>query len=383
MDYISLIIGNDHHNTLGVVESLGQKGIHSHLIIVGNIKESYVSKSKYVDQVFYAKDCIDMIDVLLKNYSKSGKKCIVIATCDDIAMELNNRLNELSSFCKLPGIPIAGLLKKIMNKQSMTILAQNIGLTVPKTLIFQKGGILPENIPIPCITKSIVSAGYGKVDLNVFYSLDSIKDFLLNKCHSEIIQIQEFIEKDFEFQLLGCSLNCGENIVIPGHTVIKRPSIDNTCFLSYVPFDASYGKIVGLCKRFISEVNYSGTFSMEFIRGKNGKDYFLEMNYRNDGNGICVTSAGTNLPYIWYLYNTGGDYIYEIKTSSVKEVRLIPEYFDLLRVFYYNEISFKEWIKNMRSATCYTTYFKDDKKPFFVFMKQNMIALMKSLINKL
>ena len=43
-----LVIGADHHNTLGIVESLGQKGVKSYVLIVADIKTSFVLKSKYV-----------------------------------------------------------------------------------------------------------------------------------------------------------------------------------------------------------------------------------------------------------------------------------------------------------------------------------------------
>ena len=42
-----LIIGADHHNTLGLVESLGQRGIKSYVLIVAEVKKSFVLKSKY------------------------------------------------------------------------------------------------------------------------------------------------------------------------------------------------------------------------------------------------------------------------------------------------------------------------------------------------
>ena len=34
-----LVIGADHHNTLGIVESLGEKGIKYYVLIVADIKK--------------------------------------------------------------------------------------------------------------------------------------------------------------------------------------------------------------------------------------------------------------------------------------------------------------------------------------------------------
>lgn len=38
---------------------------------------------------------------------------------------------------------------------------------------------------------------------------------------------------------------------------------------------------------FIRDLGYSGLFSLEFIRDKSGKDYFMELNMRNDGNAYA------------------------------------------------------------------------------------------------
>ena len=96
------------------------------------------------------------------------------------------------------------------------------------------------------------------------------------------------------------------------------------------------------------------------------------MNFRNDGNAYCVTSAGTNLPYIYYLYNTNGDYKSEIKKSTVSTTYIVPEFYYFKNMLA-GEISFKEWRKNMNLATCCTTYFKNDKLPFIWFLLQIVV----------
>ena len=48
-----IVIGADHHNTLGVLRSLGEKGINSILLLISENKKSYVAKSKYAKEVHY------------------------------------------------------------------------------------------------------------------------------------------------------------------------------------------------------------------------------------------------------------------------------------------------------------------------------------------
>ena len=63
-----LVIGADHHNTLGIVESLGEKGIKSYVLIVAEAKSSFVLKSKYVieGRICPSPNCVT--DEMLKHF---------------------------------------------------------------------------------------------------------------------------------------------------------------------------------------------------------------------------------------------------------------------------------------------------------------------------
>lgn len=382
MHYQALIIGNDHHNTLGVIESLGMKGVLSFLVIVGKKSNSFVAKSRFVSKVLYCEH-VDCLSTILASELSPENKYIVISTSDDVALELNNHLNTLRDYCIIPGISEEKRLVEVMNKQAMVKLAQDVGLTVPQTIVLEKGENIPSTLSFPVIAKSLISANNGKSELKVIHNGEEFAEYCQFNMHSHSIQIQSFISKSFEFQLLGLSLAEGEEVIIPGHSVIDRPTgIDNTCFLSFEAFDETYDDVLSKAKSFIQAVKYSGPFSMEFIRGEDGKDYFLEMNYRNDGNAIAVTYSGINLPYIWFLFNSGEKYSQEYVNSEIRKVYLIPEYLDLMRVFYYKEISLREWLQNMKKADCFTTYFKNDKQPFRRFLIQNLSGLTISLFRK-
>jgi predicted ATP-grasp superfamily ATP-dependent carboligase len=382
MPYQSLVIGNDHHNSLGVIESLGMKGILSFLIIVGKKSNSFVATSRFVIKTLYCEEIESLTSCILNDLPLQNKY-IVISTSDDVALELNNNLNALLDSCIIPGINEEKRLIEVMNKQEMVRIAQDAGFFVPTTFVLERGEAIPDTISFPVIAKSLISAKNGKSELMVIHNAEEFSAYCRFNMHSPSVQIQSFISKSFEFQLLGLSLNDGNEIIIPGHTVINRPTgIDNTCFLSFEALDETYNDVLSKAKSFIQTVKYSGLFSMEFIRGVDGKDYFLEMNYRNDGNAIAVTYSGVNLPFIWYLYNSETDYSQEINDVGIKNIHLIPEYFDLMRVFYFKEISFGEWLKNMREADCYTTFFRNDRRPFRLFLLQNFTSLIRSVFRK-
>lgn len=363
-----LVIGGNHQNPLGIIEALAQKGILSNVIIYSNCKWSFVLKSKYIKRSWICHTEDDVLKCIANNFKDKSNKAIVYGCSDDIVSLLNDHLDELNDYLVIPGIPEQGALTSWMDKERMTELAQQLGLHIPPTWIVSRDNI-PSDIEYPCVTKSLSSVKNGKTEFHLCSDRNELESFLKEKAHSSTIQVQKFIDKEFEFQYLGCSLNGGEQIIIPGRTHIEVANdFNNITFLKY-----QEGKVVESpttlqkSEEFIRTTGYSGLFSIEFMHGKDGKDYFLEMNFRNDGNGAVVTAAGTNLPYIWYLCQTGGDYQKEIELSTVKETYSCPEDSYFIAMLNGN-MSFKTWRNNFKKVTCPITYFKGDTGPFWALM---------------
>lgn len=376
-----VVIGGNHQNPLGVIQALGIKGVCSYAIILSELPKSFVLESKYIAQGWICSTNELAIECLLNNFTDVDCKTVVFACSDDAASLLDRNFNKLNKFFYLPGIPQEGVLTSWMDKEKMTDTAQKLGLKVPKTWSFNETKELKE-IEFPCLTKSITSVGQGKGDFRICNSQNELNEFLLYQRHCAKIQVQKFINTEFEFQFLGCSLNGGEEILIPGRTHIESTfDFNNLVFLRFCKLEPSFEQLLSKCLEFIITTGYSGLFSIEFLKGKNGVDYFLEMNFRNDGNAICVTAAGTNLPYIWYLHAIGGDYKKEIESSTVREVYSTPEDSYFLAMVNGN-VSFKNWWNNMRKVTSYVTYFKDNKKPFYALLRLQCGTILKTIIKR-
>lgn len=123
---------------------------------------------------------------------------------------------------------------------------------------------------------------------------------------------------------------------------------------------------MSLVDKFINEIGYTGLFSMEFIRGKDGRDYFLEINMRNDGNSYCVTAAGCNLPFAFYQYMASGS-----RMSFSKHVRrtyLIPDLIDL-SVARQQGVPLWKWIFQFMTANAHTLFSWRDMGPFLYSIK--------------
>lgn len=139
---------------------------------------------------------------------------------------------------------------------------------------------------------------------------------------------------------------------------------------------------ISLCKDFIKKTGYSGLFSIEFIRDKEGHDYFMEMNFRNDGNSICVTASGINLPYIWYLYCSGGEWKKELASSNFRPVYVMPEFADFL-TFAGRSIPLTKWFSDWKKTDQFMEYDRLDPKPFFVEIKHLVQRAFKKVIRNI
>lgn len=353
-----VVIGGNHHNTLGVVRALGRKGIKPFLILIGNRKKSYVSRSKYIKG--WISLSMDEIVPYLLDYNSSNQDKTVIISCHDGVTELleRNRMVLRDKFI-VPGTDNKTLLP-LFEKPIMTADAANLGFDIP--LSYDSKTIQSiSNLKFPLISKPSKSVKGSKKDINVFHNATELNKFLnLNK--ERDFQIQQYIDFDIEYQLIGASFNGGKEIIIPGVSVILRPfGVTNTQFLLYKDLSEDFLKTAEMVKDYIRNKQYSGLFSAEFLRGKDGKDYFMEINFRNDGNTIAVTNSGANLPYWWVMKNLGRD----VETPKFKElVYMLPEHREL-SLWRKRIINTKALREDIRKTTCYAKYASDDAFPTF------------------
>lgn len=76
-----IVFGNDHTNSVGVIQSLGKAGYRSIGLVYG-FKNDFVKSSKYVERVISAKDAQACIDKLVEANFNTQERMPIIATCD-------------------------------------------------------------------------------------------------------------------------------------------------------------------------------------------------------------------------------------------------------------------------------------------------------------
>lgn len=257
-----IVIGGNHHNTLGAIRALGEKEILPILIIVTTARKPFVSYSKYLRRIIQIPSNELIPETLLTECKKDGEKSVVICCSDPSSGVVDENRDCLSPFFILPGADEQGRIAYLMSKKVMSNLAVDTGMQIPNT--FYGNDIMVNDIPLPCILKPLVSRKGKKADIHICKNLEELKKGVDN-IGSDNVQIQQFIDKELEYQLIGCST--GNEVIIPGVSHIIRPCKgSNTSFLHYVPLKDGFCDI-DKCKEFVKRTGYKGLFSLEFFEG--------------------------------------------------------------------------------------------------------------------
>lgn len=352
-----IVIGTTHHNSLGVIRALGERGYKVEFVNFGGSNRDYVSKSKYIRKYRLLKSINQVCTYLMSRPISNGKE-VIIPCADAITEHLNLHIDELAGRYIFPGVLQRGRMVELMDKTTMITMAAKREIYAPPVWN------LPDDIDkvtFPCITKCHVSSHGGKSDIVILHSKESLNSFI-QRTEGELFA-QAYINKKEEVQLIGCSLRDGEEVIIPGMSkIIRSQPNTNTGFLEYGPLDPFYYDIAEKAKIYIRDCQYSGLFSFEIMRGMDDRIWFLEINFRNDGNAWCVTKSGVNLPVIWVKACLGEEYINEIHEPN--NILMMPELQDFKLVLQ-RKLSFVQWLKDWKRTDFFMEYDKNDKKPFF------------------
>lgn len=355
-----IVFGNDHINSIGVIQSLGKEGYKSIALLYGN-KSGLVKASKYTEYIISAKDPHACVEKLLSNIPKATKKIPIIPCSDMAALTLENNAERLREFFIFE-FSLNYNLKYLYQKELQVKLAQQIGFNVPKSWNLGKTRIIPKDITYPCLIKPLVSCEGAKCDIRVCRTSEELIKNLNSLKFTQNILLQQYIDRDYEINILGCSLTSSDCVLpaIVNKLTLYPQLVGHTSFAEVIQLtDKTLAEKI---KILIKEIGYVGLFSIEMMHNKDdGKFYFTEINLRNDGLQAFITKFGANLP-INHIEDLLG-----LPLTKQKEIcsgYYISDFHHFLSMLH-RETSFLNWLKEIKKSQGFMLYFKEDKKPFF------------------
>lgn len=357
-----IVLGDSSVNTLGLIRSLGEKGIPVSLMLACSERDScYVRFSKYIDRVYWLDNIDDVASAFCKDMNVDDGKPIVLCSSDRLMSLIDARYEELRDRISVFNARgKSGRINFFMDKSRQLPVARQCGLDVMKTWEIDDVDNVPHEITYPCIIKGNNSLHGGKDDLYVCQS----RPELLNRLNrGNMYLVQEYIDKEFELDIVGLSYNHGKNVFIPA--VVRKIRETLTRQSDYICLEDIRNhpmlNVEGI-KALVQEIGYEGIFSVEFV-AKDNRYYFLEINLRNDGVGYLYTASGINYPYLWVLYNTGKLTDDVLQSITFKAPFYLMSEGDLFNVLG-GKVSVVQWLKECFGTDAHFKLNLHDMKPF-------------------
>lgn len=350
-----IIIGNPLDNTYGMMRSLYRVGIKP-IVVVEPTGFKQFKYSLYPSAVHYLKSFEDLIPLILEKYGNEPVKPVLLCGSDPSVSLLDENYNILKDKFVFFNCGKPGMINYFMNKVNTFDIANKNGFSIIKTWLYREGESWPKDIIYPCLIKGSNSIHSTKQDMYICRSVEE-----LSACIKPDVEylIQEYIEKEYELDIIGIAYNQGNDVYIPGAVRKIRDEIHRQSV--YVRLDniKDYPLLKNLdLAGFIKDINYEGIFSIEVIYSK-GKFYFLEVNLRNDGCGWIYTAGGVNYPLLWVLYSKGILNRQVIENTIIKTPIYLMGENDIYNLLE-GVVSLKQWLKDLaRTKAFFSPGLKD------------------------
>lgn len=354
-----IILGDSYNNTLGLIRSVGEAGVKPVLILSGNDR-LFVSKSRYVRKTFFINEINESLKIL-EDLSDEFKGAYIISSNDKAAKFVDDNEDCLSSIYKTP--MRGGKIGKLFEKSTQCKLAEECGITVPKSIIFHKEDSF-NNFDYPIFLKPNDSNRGSKSDIHICHSEEELQNILAKESNCSEFILQQYIEKDNELNLIGVSIS-GE-VYIPGgiKKIRHYPNLQSPCSYGlYLPIK-QLGIDIEPILHFVKKTCYSGPFSIEMLHVDN-KNYFMEMNFRHDGLAYTATAAGTNLLGLL------------IDKPDIIDLEVKPTYMMDLSIDYCHvkkgNIRRNVWLKDFLRTGCQLNFNRKDPKPTICYYMSKIL----------
>ena len=358
-----IVFGPDHYNPLGVIRSLGEKGVYP-IVILWAEKPVLVNHSKYISELYVVKSIEEGFNILISKFNNELEKPFLFLTMDKIVSYIDSHYNEVKRyFITYNGGGEQGRLNWLMNKDNITNLGIEAGLEVPQKEVVDTG-ILPHNVKYPIITKVLDSTmGAWKGDVHICHNeAELVNAFTTIKAPKLIIQ--EYIKKKGEFCFEGFSINDGQDIFLPYvFDYIRYYDDSYGHFMTVTPVEES--EFIGRIRDLFKLSRFNGIFEIEFMKGPEDENYFLEINLRASTWNYAPTVGGANLPYLWAKSTLLGRIPQEEFSIRKRPFTAMVEITDFFNNCKNGDVSLIQWIKEFKNSECTYTFNKKDNKPFY------------------
>lgn len=358
-----ILFGEGNYNTLGVLHCMAAKGVDVFLLLVGSGKRvlhgEFIGYSRFARYGHSVKNEREGLSWLLVHQSDFPQGTIIYPTSDTVETLLDNHYDVLINHFHFPNCGMQGEVTRLMEKDVQTALATQYGIRTLQSMYTNNADCDLGKVSYPCMVKPLISISGSKGDMRVCDNREELDEALASAKHTKEFIIQQYIQNEADLLFLGIRLPNGE-VWIP--SLVMKPGVSSTGEYTHAIVTTSVSEYLPELEEvmaFVSALNYVGPFSIEFGLEK-GKNYFFEINLRNDGTSHYPLASGVNIAYVYYRA-CKGQLTADDMCHAEGEYPMVDEVLDIRRVLSH-EISFGEWWKLFCKSKAYRYYVPFDKQ---------------------
>lgn len=358
-----ILFGEGNYNTLGVLHCMAKCNVDVFLLLVGSGKKclqgNVIEYSRFATHGHIVQTEQEGLEWILANKKNFPEGTVIYPTSDTAESLLDFHYDNLIKHYNFPNCGLQGRVTQYMEKSTQFSQASSFGIRVLKSLYINNTDINNNSVIYPCMVKPLKSIEGSKGDMRVCNNRTQLDEALSTAKHTSEFIVQQYIHNEADLLFLGVALPNGD-IWIP--SLVKKPGVSPTGEYTHAIVTTAIAEHLPeleSVKCFIKSLNYVGPFSIEFGLEK-GKNYFFEINLRNDGTSHYPLALGVNIPYIYYRACKGELTVYDMYYEQ-GEYSMIDEVLDIRRVLS-REISFSNWWREFRTAKAYRYYSPSDKR---------------------
>lgn len=373
---IGVMVIGDHVQALGIIRSLGRRGIPVYLL---HDKHLCISRfSRYTKQFIKTPKPSDeskFVNFMIELARKRGVEGWILMPTNDAAVYTLSRHKEILEGYYRVSTPCWDVVKYAYNKKLTYQLAEKIGIPIPETFYPENMEELYEILPdirFPVIIKpAIVDRFYKKTKKKVFKAntKEELVQAYIKASHiidSSEILVQEVIPGSPDNLYSFCSFFKNGEVMgmCIGRRRRQRPMDfgDASTFVEsvYVP------ELVDLGKRLLRAIGYYGLSEIEFKKDvRDGEFKLLEINARTWLWHSLAIRCGVDFPYLLYEDLRGENF--KLRTFFKENVRFIHIYTDLgvaIMEILKGNMTLREYLSSLKGEKEFAVFSFNDPLPF-------------------
>jgi D-aspartate ligase len=369
----AVVIGGDYQG-LGIVRSLGQKGVP---VAVIDDESSIARFSRYTEFSAKVPDLRDP-EATVKSLLEFGRGkdlggWVLFPTRDELVATLSQHRAALSEIFRVP-TPSWETIRWAWDKRNTYDLARKLDVPIPQTWVPNSVPELDQIVtPFPVALKPAIKEHF-------FYATKAKAWRATNKTElremfeqataisapGEVI-IQEIVPGKGECQFAYCAFfNEGRAV---GSMVVRRRRQHPHDFgraSTYVETVEVPG-LEELATRFLQAIDYSGLVEVEFKRDpRDGVLKLLDVNARTWGYHSLGATAGVDFPYLLYCSQMGEQVDECTARPGVAWVRLLTDFPTGVSDVFHGRITSGEFFRSLRNANTEAVFSTNDPLPGLV-----------------